>query len=67
MVSGSTGDLPVPSGDSPNGRAATVPANKDGLFAKVLAVVPVGGAPAGGVIHRRRGRGSRCARLADRE
>ena len=41
---GSTGDSPVPSGDSPDGM---VRANGDSLFATLLAAVPVGGSPTG--------------------
>jgi len=44
---GSTGDPPVPSGDSPDGTGATVRANADRLFAKLLAAIPVGGSPTG--------------------
>src|SRR5438552_8422353 len=44
---GSTGDPPVPSGDSPDGTGATVRANGDRLFATSLAAVPVGGSPTG--------------------
>src|SRR5438477_4329685 len=44
---GSTGDPPVPSGDSPDGTGATVRANGDRLFATFLAAVPVGGSPTG--------------------
>src|SRR2546426_1543794 len=44
---GSTGDSPVPSGDSPDGTGATVRANGRGLFATLLAAVPVGGSPTG--------------------
>src|SRR5436309_6625159 len=44
---GSTGDPPVPSGDSPDGTGATVRANGHGLFATLLAAVPVGGSPTG--------------------
>jgi hypothetical protein len=40
---GSTGDTPVPSGDSPDGTGAIVRANGHGLFAELLAAVPVGG------------------------
>src|SRR2546426_7854215 len=43
---GSTGDSPVPSGDSPDGTGATVRGNR--LFATLLAAVPVGGSPARG-------------------
>jgi len=39
---GSTGDSPVPSGDSPDGTGATVRVNARGLFAMLLAAVPVG-------------------------
>ena len=42
---GSTGDPPVPSGDSPDGTAATVRAHGDGLFPAWLTGVPVGGSP----------------------
>src|SRR5436309_12532116 len=44
---GSTGDPPVPSGDSPDGTAATVRANGHRLFATLPAAVPVGGSPTG--------------------
>jgi hypothetical protein len=44
---GGTGDPPVPSGDSPDGTGATIRANGDRLFAKLLAAVPVGGSPTG--------------------
>src|SRR5437867_9463150 len=44
---GSTGDPPVPSGDSPDGTGATVRANGHGRFATLLAAVPVGGSPTG--------------------
>src|SRR6266481_464882 len=44
---GSTGDPPVPSGDSPDETGATVRANGDGAFATLLAEVPVGGSPTG--------------------
>src|SRR5207245_7505132 len=44
---GSTGDPPVPSGDAPDGTGATVRANGHGLFATLLAAVPVGGSPTG--------------------
>src|SRR5216117_1419143 len=44
---GSTGDPPVPSGDAPDGTGATVRANGHGLFATLLAAVPVGGSPIG--------------------
>src|SRR5207247_6724636 len=44
---GSTGDPPVPSGDSPDGMAATVRADKDGLFAKCHSTLPVGESPTG--------------------
>ncbi len=45
---GSTGDSPVPSGDSPAGTGATVRADQDGLaVAGSLAAVPVGGSPTG--------------------
>ena len=37
----------MPSGDSPDGMRATVRANADGLFPKLLAGVPVGGSPTG--------------------
>ena len=46
-VFGSTGDPPVPSGDSPDGMGATVPANGDGLFSRLLSAFPVGGSPTG--------------------
>src|SRR5213596_162627 len=44
---GSTGDPPVPSGDSPDRTGATVRANGHGLFTRLLAAVPVGGSPTG--------------------
>src|SRR5436309_10580359 len=44
---GSTGDSPVPSGDSPDRTGATVRANGHGLFTTLPAAVPVGGSPAG--------------------
>src|SRR5436309_2155170 len=44
---GSTGDPPVPSGDSPDGTGATVRANRHGVFATLPAAVPVGGSPTG--------------------
>src|SRR5882724_8761482 len=43
---GSTGEPPVPSGDSPDETGATVRANGHGAFATLLAEVPVGGSPA---------------------
>ena len=46
-VFGSTGDPPVPSGDSPEGMGAMVRANQDSLFPRVLCAVPVGGSPTG--------------------
>ena len=46
---GSTGDPPVPSGDSPDGTGATVRGNKNGRFATVRSAVPVGGSPTGAV------------------
>jgi hypothetical protein len=42
---GSTGDSPVPSGDSPDGTGAIARANGHSLFAALLAEVPVGGSP----------------------
>jgi hypothetical protein len=45
--SGSTGDSPVPSGDSPDGRRATVGPNGTGRSAKPLSSVPVGESPTG--------------------
>jgi len=42
---GSTGDPPVPSGDSPDGTAATFRANEYGLLAMMTPAVPVGGSP----------------------
>ncbi len=42
---GSTGDPPVPSGDSPDGTGATVRANGHGLFATLLAAVLAGRLP----------------------
>ena len=42
---GRTGDSPVPSGDSPDGTAATVRADGDGLFRRSLFAVPVGESP----------------------
>src|SRR5438552_452002 len=44
---GSTGDPPVPSGDSPDGTKRTVRANRHGFFATLPAAVPVGGSPTG--------------------
>ena len=44
---GSTGDSPVPSGDSPDGTGAAVPDNKDGLLGSLRSAVPVGGSPTG--------------------
>jgi hypothetical protein len=44
---GSTGDPPVPAGDSQDGTGATVRANGHGLFATLLVAVPVGGSPTG--------------------
>src|SRR6266550_9307812 len=44
---GSTGDPPVPSGDSPDGTGAIVRGKAQGLFATLLAAVPVGGSPTG--------------------
>src|SRR5439155_8640641 len=44
---GSTGDAPVPSGDSPDGTGTTVRANRRRLFATLLAAVPVGGSRTG--------------------
>ena len=44
---GSTGDPPVPSGDSPDGMGAAVPSNRDGLFESLLSAVLVGGSPTG--------------------
>ena len=44
---GSTGDPPVPSGDSPDGTGATVRENEDGLFATWRPPVPVGESPTG--------------------
>jgi len=44
-VLGSTGHWPVPSGDSPDGTAATARANGGGLFATLLVEVPVGESP----------------------
>ena len=44
---GSTGDSPVPSGDSPDGTGATVPGNNDGLLGTLRSTVPVGGSPTG--------------------
>src|SRR5881409_1763476 len=46
-VLGSTGHWPVLSGDSPDGTGATVRGNRHGLFATLLAQVPVGGSPTG--------------------
>ena len=44
---GSTGDPPVPSGDSPDETGAAVRGNEHGLFATLLVAVPVGGSPTG--------------------
>src|SRR5258705_7657331 len=44
---GSTGDSPVPSGDWRDGAGSTIRANRHGLFATLLAPVPVGGSPTG--------------------
>jgi len=41
-VLGSTGHWPLPSGDSPHGKGATVRANGHGVFATMLAEVPAG-------------------------
>jgi len=46
-VLGGTGHWPVPSGDSPDGRGATVRGDGHGLFEALLAEVPVGGPPTG--------------------
>src|SRR5437773_4298059 len=46
-VLGSTGHWPLPSGDSPDGTGATVRANGHGVFATMLAEVPVGRSPTG--------------------
>src|SRR5881394_4360030 len=46
-LASSTGDPPVPSGDSPDGTGATVRANGDCPFAPVPAAVPVGESPTG--------------------
>ena len=45
LIPGSTGDPPVPSGDSPDGMGAAVPSNRDSLFACWFSAVPVGGSP----------------------
>ncbi len=45
--SGSTGDSPVPSGDSPDGTGRSVQANGDGRSAALRSAVPVGGSPTG--------------------
>src|SRR6266496_732507 len=42
---GSTGDPPVPSGDSPDGTGTTIRGNEDGLFETWITAVPVGGSP----------------------
>src|SRR5206468_4344885 len=44
---GSTGDPPVPSGDSPTGRGGTVRAIGHALFATLLAAGSVGESPTG--------------------
>src|SRR5437667_3140675 len=44
---GSTGDSPVPSGDSPDGTGAAAQANERGLLVASRAAVPVGGSPTG--------------------
>src|SRR6266566_5133263 len=44
---GSTGDPPVPSGDSPDSMGVAVRANGDGLFPGWLSAVPVGGSLTG--------------------
>jgi len=44
---GSTDDLPVPSGDAPDGTETTVRGNENGLFARWLGEVQVGGSPTG--------------------
>jgi hypothetical protein len=46
---GSTGYQPVPSGDSPDGRASGSAANLDALFPAATSPVPVGGSPTGAV------------------
>src|SRR6266545_7717695 len=59
LFTGSTGDPPVPSGDSPDGTGATDPGNAQGFFATLLAAVPIGESPtgAGGPSPRRSGFG----------
>jgi len=42
---GSTGDSPVPSGDSPDGTRTTIQIEGDALFARVRSTVTVGGSP----------------------
>ena len=44
---GSTGCQPVPAGDPPDGMAAPLRTNKDGLAASVPSAVPVGRLPTG--------------------
>ena len=44
---GSTGNPPVPSGDSPDETGATVRGNEHVLFATLLAAIPVGESPTG--------------------
>jgi hypothetical protein len=46
-VLGSTGYQPVPSGDSPDGRASASAANLDARFPAATSPVPVGGSPTG--------------------
>jgi hypothetical protein len=46
-ILGSTGGPPVPSGDPPDGTGGTNRTNGDGLCAKSVAAVPVGGSPTG--------------------
>jgi len=42
---GSTGDSPVPSGDSPDGTAATIRTNRGGLLVVLTSAGPIGGSP----------------------
>ena len=44
---GSTGDPPVPSGDSPDGTRGTIRAREDGRIANHRHAIPVGGSPTG--------------------
>ena len=45
-ATGSTGDPPVPSGDSPDGRSETIQASKDGPGTHQRSTIPVGESPA---------------------